>query len=320
MIETIFTKKTGVKYPIIAGTMMNIAIPEYVAACSNAGVLGVLASAIYKSTEEFEEAVVKTKSLTKKPFAVNINYFPTMKPADNESYIRILAKHGIKIIISSGHQAPENHIPIFKELGITWIHKCAALKHAIKGASLGADMISIVGFENGGATGKFENGLSVLIPACKKEIKKPIIAGGGISSGEQLAAMLCLGASAVNIGTRFLISKESPIHDDLKIELSKADYNDTVLVMKSINSTHRVWNNKAAQKILDLESKKASLEEIIEVASGENAKKMYYAGDLDAGIISCGQGIGFCNEIFSIKDIVKNIIHKAEKVLKQKEF
>ncbi len=315
MLSTVLTKQLGIDYPIIAGTMMHISFPAYVAACSNAGGLGVLASAIYTSPEEFREAVQETKSLTDKPFCVNLNYFPAMQPADNKKYMEILADEGIMVIETSGHKAPEEDIPFIKEAGFTWIHKCAGVRYAIKAASVGADMVTVVGYENGGATGRYDIGSLVLIPSTVSAVDIPVIGGGGVSNGRGLAAMLCLGAVGVIMGTRLLLSEECPIHPKLKEALLGASLLDTTLVMRSINATHRVWTNEAAQRVLEIESSNGDIGEIIDAAGGHRAKQLIDNGDLDAGIISCGQAVGMVDKIEPVKDIFKSIADEAASIV-----
>lgn len=312
MISTAFTEKLGIKYPIVAGTMMHISYPSYVAACSNAGGLGVLASAIYKSPDTFHDAIRETKRLTDKPFCVNINYFPAIQPADNKKFLEILASEGVNIIETSGHKVPDTDVPFFKEAGFTWIHKCAGVKYAMKGESLGADMVTVVGWENGGATGKYDIGTMVLVPATVSALKVPVIGGGGVSDGRGVAAMLCLGASAVIMGTRLLISKECPVHDNVKEALAKANVYDTTLVMRSIGATHRVWNNTAAKNVQEIEAAKKGFEKIIDAAAGKKAKKMIDEGDVEVGVLSCGQGIGLADTIPTVQEIFDSMMKEAE--------
>lgn len=318
MIKTKVTEMLGCKYPIIAGTMANISNPEFVAACSDAGACAVLASANYQSPDELRDAIKKTQSLTKEPFAVNINLFPALMPQDKlEEYVDATLDEGAKIIETSGHKAPEHLVPKFKKGGAIWIHKCAGVRYAIKGASLGADMITVVGYENGGATGVLDIGTLVMTPSVVDALDVPIIAGGGVSDGRGIAALLALGAEGVIMGTRMMATKECPIHDNLKQALCQASETDTSLVMRSIKNTHRVWRNQAAETIIDLESKKAPLQEIITVASGQNARKMYYEGDLNAGMVSCGQGVGLVNDIPTVKELLDRIMVEAEEVIQK---
>jgi len=316
MIKTKVTEILGCKYPIIAGTMARISNPEFVAAASNAGACAVLASANYQTPDELRDAIKKTQSLTNQPFAVNINLFPALMPQDKlVEYVDATLDEGVKIIETSGHKAPEHLVPKFKEGGAIWIHKCAGVRYAMKGASLGADMITVVGYENGGATGTLDIGTLVMTPSVVDVLEIPVIAGGGISDGRGIAAILALGAEGVIMGTRMMATKECPIHDNLKQAFIQATETDTSLVMRSIRNTHRVWRNKAAQQIIDLEAQKASLQQIVQAASGQNAEKMYKEGDIDVGIVSCGQGVGLIKDIPTVKDLLDRMMKEAEDVI-----
>ncbi|MHA2087994.1 MAG: NAD(P)H-dependent flavin oxidoreductase [Promethearchaeota archaeon] len=316
MIKTKVTEMLGCKYPIISGTMANISNPEFVAAVSNAGACAVLASANYQTPDELREAIKKTQSLTDKPFAVNINLFPAMMPQEKlVEYVGATLDEGAKIIETSGHKAPADLVPKFKDGGATWIHKCAGVRYAKTAASLGADIITVVGYENGGATGTLDIGTLVMTPCVVDAIDVPVIAGGGITDGRGLAAVLALGAEGAIMGTRMMATQECPIHDNLKKAFVQSQETDTHLVMRSIRNTHRVWRNKAAERIIELESKKAPLQEIIQVASGQNALKMYKEGDLDAGMVSCGQGIGLIKDIPTAKELLDRIMEEAETVI-----
>jgi len=311
MFQTKITEMLDIKYPIIGGTMMWIMTPEFTASISNAGGLGILASAIYKSREEFADAIDRLMDLTDKPFAVNLNLFPMMRPIDNNDYMDVLIEKGVKIVETSGHSAPEDLCARFKEAGLTWIHKCVGVRYALKVQNMGAHIITVVGYENGGATGKLDIGTLVLVPRVVESINVPLIGGGGISDGRGFLAVLALGAEGVIIGTRLLATQEAPIHENLKKALVQASELDTMLIMRSVGATHRVWTNAAAKKCQELEADQADLPEILKVAAGEKAKIMYDKGDLDVGIISCGQGIGMANDIPTVQELFDRIITQA---------
>jgi NAD(P)H-dependent flavin oxidoreductase YrpB (nitropropane dioxygenase family) len=316
MFKTKITDMLGIEYPIVGGTMMHISNAKFTAAISNAGALGILASAIYQSREAFGEALDQLIGLTEKPVAVNLNLFPMMRPIDNNDYLDVLLEKGVKIVETSGHSAPEELCARFKEAGLTWIHKCVGVRYALKAQKIGADIVTVVGYENGGATGKLDVGTLVLVPRVVESLQVPVIGGGGVSDGRGLAAVLALGAQGVIIGTRLLATKEAPIHEALKKALVQADEVDTMLVMRSIGATHRVWTNVAAKKIVELEANQAGLPEILNIATGEKAKKMYNEGDLDAGIISCGQGVGMVHDIPTVKELLSRFMAEATDVAK----
>jgi len=312
MFETRMTRILGIEYPIVGGTMMHLSTPEYVAAISEAGCLGLLASAMWKSKASFREAIRRTRSLTDKPFGVNLNFFPAMRQIDNNEYLDVIDEEGVPVVESSGHRAPEELIGRIKAKGRIWIHKCVGVRYAMKAESLGADIVTLVGYENGGATGMLDIGTFVLIPRVVESVSIPVIGGGGVSNGKGLVAALALGAEGVIIGTRFLLTDECPIHDNLKQALLEAQETDTVLGLRTLGNTHRVWKNKAAEFVLELEAQNAGLEAIIKAVAGEKDKLMYEQGDIQAGTISTGQGIGLCHDIKPMKILVQDIIQEAK--------
>ena len=315
MFQTTITKMLGIKHPIIGGTMMSISKADFVAAISNAGGLGILASAIYQSTEEFSIAIDRIMELTDKPFAVNINLFPSMRPIDNDDYVDVLVEKGVKIVETSGHSAPEELCVRFKKAGMTWIHKCVGIRYARKVEKMGADIVTVVGYENGGATGKLDIGTMVLVPAIKDAIQLPVIGGGGISDGRGVAAVLSLGAGAVIIGTRLMMTRECPIHDNLKQALCNASELDTMLIMRSIGATHRVWNNAAAQKCLEIEKSNGDFDEVLSIVAGDKARLMYDKGNIEVGVVSAGQGLGLIHDIPTVKELFDRIMEEARQTV-----
>jgi len=317
MFTTKVTEMLGIRYPIVGGIMMWISTPEFVAAVSNAGGLGILASAMYQSREAFEEAVVRTQELTDKPFAVNLNLFPMMRPVDNNVYLDVLIERGVKIVETSGHHAPEDLCGRFRQSGMIWMHKCVGLRYALKVQQMGADILTVVGYENGGATGEVGIGSRVLVPTVVEGLRVPVIGGGGVSDGRGFLAVLALGAQGVIVGTRLLATREAPIHDRLKKALVEASELDTMLIMRSIGATHRVWVNAAARRCAELEASQANLPEILTVVAGEKARRMYETGDVDAGVISCGQGVGLAHDIPTVKELFDRIAGEAGTILKR---
>jgi len=315
-MKTKVTEMLHVKYPIIAGNMMNISKPEFVAACSNAGGLGILASVMYRTAEPLREAIRQLQSLTKEPFAVNVNLFPMLRPVKQDQLIQVMINEGVRIIETSGHEAPDKYIPMFKQNDVLWIHKCAGVRYALKAEKLGADIVEVVGWENGGATGKFDIGTLVLTPATVDALKIPVIGGGGIADGRGLVAVLSLGAQAGLIGTRLLMTTECPVHEKLKQALVKSTIYDTAIVMRSVDATHRVWNNEAAKRVMELEQAKSGMNEIFDAAAGARSKKMYDEGDLTAGIVACSQGVGLAKDIVPVKTLFARIMAEAEAIIK----
>jgi len=315
VFKTRITEMLGIKYPIIGGTMAAISDADFVAAISNAGGMGTLTSIMYQTKDEFAAAIDRIRELSDQPFAVNLNFFPAQFPVSQREYTEIMVEKRVKVVESSGHTAPPAELCArFKETGMVWIHKCVGLRYARKAQDLGADIIAVVGFENGGATGTLDLGTLVLVPTVVKGVRVPVIGGGGVADGHGLAAVLALGADAVIIGTRLLATQECPIHQNLKQALVDATEVDTMLVMRSIG-THRVWTNAAATKCAELEASGAGFEEILSVVSGENSRRLYSEGNLDCGIVSCGQGVGQMGDIPTVKDLFDGMIAQASEVV-----
>jgi nitronate monooxygenase len=310
----------GIKYPIVVGTMMHLSRAEMVAAASNAGALGVLASANFQTKEEFRQEVKKLKGMTDKPFAVNLNLFPALRPIDNREYLEVIFEEGIKIVETSGHKAPDELAKDLKAQGITLIHKCVGVRYALKAESIGADVVTVVGYENGGATGTLDITTLCLVPRVVDALKIPVIGGGGVADGRGFLALLALGAQGVIMGTPLLVAEECPIHPKLKQALIEATELDTMIVMRSIQNSHRVWINEVAKKVGELEKQQAGLQEIVKVAAGEKAKRMFQEGDLNAGVISCGQGVGLVKKVMPMKDIIEGIVHQADELRKKLSF
>ncbi len=317
MFKTRITELLGIQYPIIGGTMMDITLAPFVAAISNAGALGIIASAIFKDPEKLRLEIRKTRELTDKPFAVNINLFPQLMPPDNRIFLDILSAEGVKIVETSGYQAPVDLVALFKEYGMTWIHKCVGVRYARKVASLGADAVTVVGYENGGATGILNITTMVLVPSTVDAVQIPVIGGGGVVDGRGLYAVLSLGAEAAIVGSRLVLSDECPVHQNLKQALCEADELSTDLIMFSVGFTHRVWMNEPAKKTLEIEKRGGLLEEILPYVSGEAARKMYQTGDLNAGTISISQGIGIPKKIMPVRDIIEEMVGQAQEIHKR---
>lgn len=315
MLKTKITDLFEIEYPFLGGAMMWISKADFVAAMSNAGGLGIMASANYKSKDAFADAIDRMKALTDKPYGVNINLFPAMTQIDNNEYIDVMADNGLKIVETSGHHAPEDLVGRFKDLGMTWIHKCVGVRYAKKVEAMGADVVTVVGYENGGATGRLDIGTMVLVPLVVDAINVPVIGGGGISDGRGIAAVLSLGAEAVIMGTRLLVTEEAPIHDNIKTALLNATELDTMLVMRSLNATHRVLNNEAANKCLELEKEKADFAELYEVIKGENVRLMFDDGIVGKGILACGQGIGLTHDIPTLEELFGRMAAETEQAL-----
>ncbi len=306
------TELLGIRYPILGGTMMDLSLAPFVTAISKAGALGVIASVIYKEYDHFRADLRAVKDATDNPFAVNINLFPMMEKLDNLRYLEIMAEEGVKIVETSGFAPPEELLAKFKEYGFTWLHKCVGVRYAKKAASLGADAVIVVGYENGGATGNLNVTTLVLVPRTVDEVNIPVVGGGGVMDGRAMLAVMALGASGVILGTRLMLSEECPIHSDLKKALLQANELDTDIIMRSVGFAHRIWMNSRAKEAQQIENSGGGIAELYPHVSGEAAREMYETGDLDAGTVSCSQAIGLAQKIQPVEDIIAEIVADAE--------
>ena len=312
MIKTRITEMLGIQYPIIQGGMIWLAKAELAAAVSNAGGLGIITSAELSSPEELRQEIRKTKDLTDKPFGVNINLFPATRPMPNNEFIDVLIEEGVKVVETSGVRSPEEYIPRLRSSNVKVIHKVATVRHAAKAAQMGVDAVSVVGVENGGHTGIDDVTTIILVPLAADLLAVPLIAGGGIGDARGFVAALALGADGVVMGTRFIATRECPAHPRFKEWMLRIKETDTVLVERSIRNTSRSIRNKAAEKVLEMEARGASLEELLTITTGKNYKKVLLEGELDAGIASCGQIVGLIQDIPTVKEVIDNIITGAE--------
>jgi nitronate monooxygenase len=314
MFKTQITELLGIEHPIIVGTMMHLSLAEFTASISESGALGILASANYHDKEAFRNAVKQIQRHTNKPFAVNLNMFPARDRLDNNVYIDVILDEGVEIVETSGHKAPEEYIERLKKGGVKLIHKCVGVRYAKKAEALGVDAVTVVGYENGGATGILDVTTLCLVPRVVDSLQIPVIAGGGVADGRGLMAVLALGAEAVIMGTRFLVAEECPLHPVVKEALLTTTELDTMLVMRSIGNTHRVWKNEAAERTDKMEHRGATLEELLAVISGDQAKKMYFQGDTSVGLMACGQGIGLVKQIKPVREIIQDILEESGEV------
>jgi nitronate monooxygenase len=276
----------GIDYPIIGGTMMHLALAEYTAAVSEAGGLGVLASANYKEMDPFRQALRDIKKKTKKPYAVNLNFFPALNQIDNNLYLDVMIEEGVQIVESSGHKAPEDIIGRIKDAGMKLMHKCVGVRYAKKAESIGADVVTVVGYENGGATGTLDITTLCLVPRVVDALEIPVIGGGGVGDGRGMAALMALGAEGVIVGTRLLLAEETPLHPEIKKRLLEADELSTRIVLRSIGNTHRVIRMITKSK---------------------------FDEDSDGGLLACGQGIGLGKKIQPMAAILEEIVEEAER-------
>ena len=311
MFKTRVTELLGSEYPIVGGCMMHISGPEFVAAISNAGALGMMASAMFDSQEKFRQAVRRVKSLTDKPFGVNLSLFPALRPIDNDLYVEVILEENVPVVETSGRRPPDDLLARLKAGRMKTMHKCASVKHALSAQKAGVDGVTVFGSEGGGHIGELGLTTMAMVPRAADALEIPLLAAGGIADGRGLLAALALGAEGVTIGTRLLVTEECPIHENLKQALIAATEMDTLPILGSLRNTVRAWKNPAALKVAELEAQGAEIWEILSIVAGTETRRMYEEGDVDAGVISCSQSIGVVHEIKSVAEVIGGMVQEA---------
>lgn len=309
-LKTRVTDILGSKYPLVMGTMGYQSTPQLVAAACNAGAFACLTSIMSKTSQALRDEIRKTKSLTDKPFGVNINLFPMVSPLPHEEYIEVALEEGVKVIETSG-RSPENLVERIKKGNARLMHKCARLRDARTAERVGADIVEIVGFECGGHPSKENVTSLVLIPQVVDAVKVPVIAGGGIADARGFVAALALGAEGVIMGTRFLATKECQIHPNFKERLVNAQSTETMFVMRTLTDPMRVLRTQLMLKVQELEDKGASIEEIIPLVAGQRSMKAMEAGNVDESLLACGQIVGLVHDIPTVKELVERTMEEA---------
>lgn len=316
-ITTPVTKMLGIRVPVVQGGMQWVGVPKLVAAVSEAGGLGLLTALTQPSPEALREAIRETKKLTSKPFGVNITLLPSITPPDYPGYARAAVEEGIKIFETAGNN-PGPLIKYFKENGCIVIHKCTTIRHAKSAERNGVDILSIDGLECAGHPGEDDVGGLVLLARAAQELKVPYIASGGIADARGFAAALALGASGVNLGTRFMCTVESPIHQAIKEKIVASTERDTTHIFRTLHNTARVYKNKVSMAVVEIEKKgNAKFEDVRELVSGARGRKVYELGDPDYGIWSAGIAMGLINDIPTCKDLVERLERETQEIVAQ---
>ncbi|KAF9046704.1 hypothetical protein BJ165DRAFT_1186154 [Panaeolus papilionaceus] len=305
----------GIRVPIVQGGMQWVGVPQLVAAVSNAGGLGVLTALTQPSPDALRTAIRETRKLTDKPFGVNITLLPSINPPDYEGYARAAVEEGVKVFETAGNN-PGPLIKYFKSKGGVVIHKCTTVRHAKSAEKLGVDVVSIDGFECAGHPGEEDIGGLVLMARAAKELKIPFIASGGIADSRGFAAALTLGAIGVNMGTRFMCTVESPIHQNIKDKIVASTERDTVHIFRTLRNTARVFKNKVSMEVVAIEAKgNAKFEDLKDLVSGARGRLVYEKGDPDAGIWSAGITMGLIDDIPTCDELLKRFEREVAEIV-----
>ena len=318
-MRTRITKLLKVEHPIVQGGMHFVGFAELAAAVSNAGGLGVITGLTQRTPELLAREIARCRDMTDKPFGVNLTFLPAFSQPPYPEYIQAIAEGGVTIVETAG-RSPEAHMPALKAAGITVIHKCTSVRHALKAEAVGCDAVSVDGFECGGHPGEDDIPNMILLPRAAEELRVPFLASGGVADARGLVAALALGADGINMGTRFLATQEAPVHANVKQALLDATELDTRLIMRALKNTERVLNNDNVTRLQQIEKEKGdslTIEDIHDQVAGVYPKVML-DGDMDAGAWSCGMVVGLIRDIPTVQELISRIMADADRIIRQR--
>ncbi len=315
-MKTKITEMFGIEHPVIQGGMHFVGFAELASAVSNAGGLGIITGLTQRTPQDLANEICRCHDMTNKPFGVNLTFLPTVSSPDYPGYIRAIIEGGIKVVETAGNN-PQKYLPALHEAGIKVIHKCTSVRHALKAESIGCDAVSVDGFECGGHPGEDDVPNFILLPRAAEELKIPFVASGGMADGRSLVAALALGAEGMNMGTRFIATKEAPVHDNVKAAIVAASELDTRLVMRPLRNTERVLRNAAVDRLLEKERELGAalkFEDIIEQVAGVYPRIMR-EGAMDAGAWSCGMVAGLIRDVPTVQELMDRIMGEAHAII-----
>jgi len=315
MIRTRFTELFGVDHPIAQGGMQWVGRAGLVAAVANAGALGFITALTQPTPEDLAKEIARCRDLTDKPFGVNLTILPAIKPPPYAEYRAAIIESGIKIVETAGYK-PQEHVDEFKLHGVKVIHKCTSVRHGLSAERMGVDALSIDGFECAGHPGEDDVPGLILIPAAADRITIPMIASGGFGDARGLVAALALGADGINMGTRFMATVESPIHDNVKQRMVANDERATDLIFRTMRNTARVAKNAISQQVLELERGGATFDQVRDLVAGARGRVVYESGDPDHGVWSAGQVQGLIHDVPTCAELIGRIVAEAEAIIR----
>ena len=316
-MKTRLTELLKIETPIICGGMMRVGTADRAAAASNAGALGVMTALTQPTAEGLEAEIARCAAMTDKPFGVNLTVGVVASDINYDDYVDVIIKSGVKIVETAG-RSPEPFMERFKEADIKVIHKCVAVRHALKAERIGVDVVSIDGFECAGHPGEQDVGGLILFPAAAQALRIPVVASGGIADGRGLAAALALGCEGINMGTRFMVTREAPIHEGIKQRVVEMDENQTRLIFRSYKNTARVYRNVVADEVASIEAAGGDFGQVHHLVSGANQEKAWSTGDIDAGMVTVGMSGGLINDIPSCEELVRNVVSDAKQIIAER--
>lgn len=317
-MKTRITELFGIEHPIIQGGMHYVGYAELAAAVSNAGGLGIITGLTQPTPEDLANEIARCHDMTDKPFGVNLTFLPMLAAPPYPEYIQAIIDGGVKIVETAGRN-PEQYLPQMKEAGVKIIHKCTSVRHSLKAERIGCDAVSVDGFECGGHPGEDDIPNMILLPRAAEELKIPFVSSGGMADGRSLVASLAMGADGMNMGTRFIATKEAPVHENVKKALVEADELSTRLIMRPLRNTERVLTNAAVEQILGIEKEKGpdvAINDIYHLVAGTQNRKVLQEGEMDAGAWSCGMVAGLIHDIPTVKELIDRIMAEADQIIR----
>lgn len=318
-MKTKITELFGIEHPIIQGGMHFVGFAELAAAVSNAGGLGIITGLTQGTPEKLEAEILKCQALTDKPFGVNLTFLPGLTPPDYPGLIEVIIKTGVKVVETAGRN-PAVYMPAMKEAGIKVIHKCTSVRHSLKAQDIGCDAVSVDGFECGGHPGEDDIPNFILLPRAADELDIPFVASGGMADARSLVAAMALGAEGINMGTRFIATKDAPVHENVKQAIVNASELDTRLIMRSLTNTERVLNNPAVERLVAKEKELGDalkFEDIVDEVAGVYPKVMI-DGEPEAGAWSCGMVAGLISDVPSVQELIDTIMSEADSIIQSR--
>lgn len=318
-MKTRITQLFGIQHPIIQGGMHFVGFAELAAAVSNAGGLGIITGLTQRTPEKLAQEIARCRDMTDKPFGVNLTFLPAVQPPDYPSFVETIINGGVRVVETAGNN-PQKYLPALKAAGIKVIHKCTSVRHALKAESIGCDAVSVDGFECGGHPGEDDIPNMILLPRAADMLKVPFVASGGMADARSLVAALALGADGMNMGTRFIATREAPVHSHVKDAIVAASELDTRLIMRPLRNTERVLANAAVDRLLLKERELGPRLSFADIAAevGGVYPRIMQEGDMDAGAWSCGMVVGLIHDIPTCKELIDRIMAEAEELIRRR--
>ena len=315
MFKTRITQMLGIKYPILCGGMQWLSRAAFVAEICNAGAIAFITAESLETPEDLREEIRLTRTLTDKPFGVNLSMVPEFGILERtQQFCDVICEEGVKVVETAG-TSPAPLLPKLKEADIKVIHKLTSVRHALSAQKHGVDAVTLIGYGSGGHIGMEGVANFVMVPKAVSELEIPVIAGGGVCNGKGFLGAMAMGAEAVLMGPAFFATRECPAHDAIKKRLVQTQETGTCLLLNSLSNPVRCVKNKLADECLALEEQNATFEEIIETVAGGKGKLAYDSGDSDISPIACGQVVGAIDKVKSVRDVVEEIVTEAEELL-----